>query len=171
MLPWRARMGHRTVMPMTSDVQQDKIETLTTALAQRDASLKIAQLTIDKLKLELSYLRRMQYGRSSEKLDHGGQLELMDSNMAPVPAANDPLSPDVAPTAESGKKRSAKSCLGVRELPAHLPRQTIVHSPEGGCNCAACGNGLRVIGQDVSEVLDYEPGNFLVIRHVRPKMA
>jgi transposase len=28
-----------------------------------------------------------------------------------------------------------------------------------------------VIGQDVSEVLDYEPGNFLVVRHVRPKLA
>ena len=27
---------------------------------------------------------------------------------------------------------------------------------------------MRVIGQ---EVLDYEPGNFLVIRHVRPKLA
>ena len=156
---------------MASDAQQDRIETLIGALAQRDASLKIAHLTIDKLKLELSYLRRMQYGRSSEKLDHDGQLELMDSGMAPVPAANDPATPNVTPIAEGGKKRSDKSRAGQRELPAHLPRQTIVHNPEGGCNCAACGNGLRVIGQDVSEVLDYEPGNFLVIRHVRPKLA
>jgi transposase len=156
---------------MTTDVQQDKIDTLTGALAQRDASLKIAHLTIDKLKLELSYLRRMQYGRSSEKLDHDGQLELMDSGMVPAPAANDQAAPNVPPTADSGKKRSAKSRPGTRELPAHLPRHTIVHNPEGGCNCAACGNGLRVIGQDVSEVLDYEPGNFLVIRHVRPKLA
>lgn len=156
---------------MTSDVQQARIETLTGALAQRDASLKIAHLTIDKLKLELSYLRRMQYGRSSEKLDHGGQLELMDSGMAPMPAANDPSAPNVTPIAEGGKKRSNRSRPGQRELPAHLPRQTIVHNPEGGCNCTACGNGLRVIGQDVSEVLDYEPGNFLVVRHVRPKLA
>jgi transposase len=156
---------------MASDTQQDTIDTLSITLAQRDASLKVAHLTIDKLKLELSYLRRMQYGRSSEKLDHDGQLELMDSNMAPVPAANDPAAPNVTPIAEGGKKRSAKSRAGQRELPAHLPRQTIVHNPEGGCNCAACGNGLRVIGQDVSEVLDYEPGNFLVIRHVRPKLA
>lgn len=156
---------------MTSDVQQARIETLTGALAQRDASLKIAHLTIDKLKLELSYLRRMQYGRSSEKLDHDGQLELMDSGMAPMPAANDPSAPNVTPIAEGGKKRSAKSRAGQRELPAHLPRQTIVHNPEGGCNCTACGSGLREIGQDVSEVLDYEPGNFLVIRHVRPKLA
>jgi transposase len=156
---------------MASDAQQDRIETLIGALAQREASLKIAHLTIDKLKLELSYLRRMQYGRSSEKLDHDGQLELMDSGMAPVPAANDPATPNVTPIAEGDKKRSGKPRPGQRELPAYLPRQTIVHNPEGGCNCAACGNGLRVIGQDVSEVLDYEPGNFLVIRHVRPKLA
>lgn len=144
---------------------------LTGALAQRDASLKMAHLTIDKLKLELSYLRRMQYGRSSEKLEHDGQLELMDSGMVPMPAANDPSVPDVIPIAEGGKKRSEKSRCGLRELPSHLPRQTVVHHPEGGCNCAACGSGLREIGQDVSEVLDYEPGNFLVIRHVRPKLA
>jgi transposase len=156
---------------MASDAQQDRIETLTGALAQRDAALKIAHLTIDKLKLELSYLRRMQYGRSSEKLNHDGQLELMDSGMAPVPAANDPDVPNVTPIAEGGKKRSDKSRAGQRELPAHLPRQTIVHNPEGGCKCVACGNGLRMIGQDVSEVLDYEPGNFLVVRHVRPKLA
>jgi transposase len=133
---------------MTLDEQQARIEMLTGALAQRDASLKMAHLTIDKLK-----------------------LELMDSGMAPMPAANDPSAPDVAPIAEGGKKRSEKSRPGLRELPAHLPRQTVVHNPEGGCNCAACGNGLREIGQDVSEVLDYEPGNFLVIRHVRPKLA
>ncbi len=134
---------------MASDTQQDRIETLTGALAQRDAALKTAYLTIDKLKLELSYLRRMQYGRSSEKLDHDGQLELMDSGMVPAPAANDPAAPTVPSAADSSKKRSAKSRAGSRELPAHLPRQTIVHNPEGGCNCAACGSGLRVIGQDV----------------------
>jgi transposase len=30
---------------------------------------------------------------------------------------------------------------------------------------------LREIGQDVSEVLDYEPGSFHVVRHVRPRLA
>ena len=73
----------------------------------------------------------MQYGRSSEKLDQVGQLELMDSNMAPVPAANDPATPNVTPIAEGGKKRSDKSRAGQRESPAHLPRQTIVHNSEG----------------------------------------
>lgn len=148
---------------MSADDKQARIDTLTGAL-------KIAQLTIDKLKIELSYLRRMQYGRSSEKLDHAGQMELMDGALAPVPAANDACASTVTPVA-GRKKDKSKTRPGLRDLPAHLPRQTVVHNPEGGCNCEACGNGLRVIGQDVSEILDYEPGNFLVIRHVRPKLA
>ena len=41
-------------------------------------ALKIAQLTIDKMKVELTYLRRTKYGRSSEKLEHA-QLELIAS--------------------------------------------------------------------------------------------
>ena len=47
----------------------------------------------------------------------------------------------------------------------------MVHTPQDGCTCEACGSGLREIGQDVSEVLDYEPGSFHVVRHVRPKLA
>lgn len=148
---------------MTTDAQQARIDSLT-------GELKLAHLTIDKLKIELSYLRRMQYGRSSEKLDHAGQLELMDSAPAAHPAANDDASSNVTPLARR-RNAKGKTRAGLRELPAHLPRQTVVHQPDGGCTCVACGTGLRVIGQDVSEVLDYEPGNFLVMRHVRPKLA
>ncbi|WP_371286328.1 IS66 family transposase zinc-finger binding domain-containing protein [Variovorax sp. 770b2] len=52
-----------------------------------------------------------------------------------------------------------------------MPRRTLVHSPQSDCNCEACRHGLREIGQDVSEVLDCEPGSFHVVRHVRPKLA
>ena len=37
--------------------------------------------------------------------------------------------------------------------------------------CPDCGAALRRIGEDVSEVLDYVPERFKVIRHVRPKLA
>ena len=142
-------------------------------------ALKIAQLTIDKMKVELAYLRRMKYGRSSEKLEHA-QLELMGGQVAqplvmPEPQGeageHDDLRSNVTSLQEERKKREPKLRPGLRELPAHLPRRTVVHTPQGGCNCAACGTGLREIGQDVSEVLDYEPGTFHVVRHVRPKLA
>ena len=51
-------------------------------------ALRIAQLTIDKMKVELAYLRRMKYGRSIERLEHA-QLELIGGQVA-QPAAADP---------------------------------------------------------------------------------
>lgn len=140
-------------------------------------ALKIAQLTIDKMKVELTYLRRMKYGRSSEKLEHA-QLDLVGGQvgapaMAPPPevGADDGLKSNVTSLDAERKKREPKTRPGLRDLPAHLPRRTVVHTPQGGCGCTACGGGLREIGQDVSEVLDYEPGSFHVVRHVRPKLA
>lgn len=61
----------------------------------------------------------------------------------------------------------------LRHLPEHLPRETVVHKHRHGddCTCLDSGGELRAIGQDVSEVLEYEPGSFKVIRHVRPKYA
>lgn len=37
--------------------------------------------------------------------------------------------------------------------------------------CPACGGGLRSLGEDVAEQLEYVPASFRVIRHVRPKLA
>ncbi len=142
-------------------------------------ALKIAQLTIDKMKVELAYLRRMKYGRSSEKLEHA-QLELVGGQLTQLQVLPQPpgqadgqgeLESNVISLQQERKKREPKLRPGLRELPAHLPRRTVVHTPQGRCDCAACGTGLREIGQDVSEVLDYEPGSFHVVRHVRPRLA
>jgi transposase len=48
-----------------------------------------------------------------------------------------------------------------------------VHEPadDGACTCPACGGGIAKLGEDVTKVLDYVPGRFQVIRHVRPKYA
>jgi transposase len=140
-------------------------------LQRTQESLKIALLTIDKLKLELAYLRRMKYGRSSEQLEHA-QLELVGGMM--VVPATEPTS-NVTSIELGRKKRVSKPRPDLRDLPEHLPRRTVVHTAplghDGGCDCQACGRALREIGQDVSEVLDYEPGSFHVVRHVRPRLA
>lgn len=164
-------------MAMTSADLVASNAALSGEVRRSHAALKIAQLTIDKMKVELAYLRRMKYGRSSERLDHP-QLELVGGQIAPpvvVPpadaSADDGLSSNVTSIEKARKKREFKTRPGLRDLPAHLPRRTVVHTPQGGCGCTACGGDLREIGQDVSEVLDYEPGTFHVVRHVRPKLA
>ena len=48
-----------------------------------------------------------------------------------------------------------------------------MHQPadDGACKCPDCGKGMAKLGEDITEVLDYVPGHFEVIRHVRPKYA
>lgn len=40
-----------------------------------------------------------------------------------------------------------------------------------GPACPSCGGALRRIGEDATETLDYVPGRFKVIRHVREKLS
>jgi transposase len=51
----------------------------------------------------------------------------------------------------------------------HIPRQTTEHHP-GPC-VGGCGGAETKIGDDVTEVLDYIPARFRVLRHVRPRIA
>ena len=169
-----------TIMPMTFEELLASNAALSGEVQRSQEALKIALLTIDKLKVEVAYLRRMRYGRSSEQLEHA-QLELVGGQLAQLAmtagaptlnAETDGQDKSNVTSIEQGrKKRLAKQRPGLRDLPEHLPRRTVVHTPQDGCTCQACGSGLREIGQDVSEVLDYEPGSFHVVRHVRPKLA
>ncbi len=169
------------VMAMTWDELVASNAALSSEVRRSHEALKIAQLTIEKMKVEVAYLRRMKYGRSSERLEQPQpQLELVGGQAAPVTSmsntqadvgGDEGLKSNVTSIDQERKKRQPKPRPGLRELPEHLPRRTVVHTPLGSCDCQACGAGLREIGQDVSEVLDYEPGTFHVVRHVRPKLA
>lgn len=161
---------------MDSTTLLQKIAALTQGVVQRDVELKTLRLTIEKLKIELTYLRRMRYGRSSEKMDNADlQLELLGAAltpMQPVVNADAAAGDNVSDLEDARKKRKEKSKRPtLRQLPDHLPREDVIHTDSPDCTCGACGAGLRQIGQDVSEVLEYEPGSFKVIRHVRPKFA
>lgn len=136
------------------------------ALQARDAQLQAGQQElvylrtwIDKLKLELARLRRMQFGRSSEQLSERieqlellvGELEISAVQPRPVAASTPARKPVRNP------------------LPQHLPRESVIHAPEA--TCPDCGTAMQRIGEDVSEMLEYVPARFKVIRHIRPKLS
>lgn len=162
---------------MSSDLLLQTIDILTQDVVQRDRTIQALRLTIEKLKIELTHLKRMRYGRSSEQMESAqAQLELLGEVLAPLLAVSAPTSDDgsgnVADLAAERSKRSKKSAASQQGLPAHLPREDVVHAGCAvDCQCAACGGGLEQIGQDIAEVLDYAPGSFKVIRHIRPKFA
>lgn len=174
---YRSAIFTGKVTPMSSEILLQQIDTLTQGVVQRDLELRTLRLTIEKLKIELSYLKRMRYGRASEKMDNpDSQLELLGAALAPMqPGAESGVeskNANVTDIEDARKKRKAKTTRPtLRHLPEHLPREDVIHTDSPNCTCSACGAGLRQIGQDVSEVLEYEPGSFKVIRHIRPRFA
>jgi transposase len=138
----------------------EDIEALKRMVREHRALLDARAREIESLKLLIAKLKRMQFGRSSERLSREiEQLELaLDELQSEAPVA-----PDLPALKASPAPRPP------RGLPEHLPREPRVH--QVSCNCPQCGGAMRAIGEDVSEVLDYVPGRFRVIRHVRPKMA
>ena len=146
------------------------VDALLRVIEVREAEVVLLKLMIDKLKLQLLRRVRAQFGPSSEQLD--------DPQMALIEGA--PLYELAAPK-QPAKADAANMPEVDRKLPAHLPRDLKVYRPEAStdhhdakgqaCGCTACGGRLRLIGQDVSEQVEYVPAHFKVIRHVRPKLA
>ncbi|HVT26536.1 MAG TPA: IS66 family transposase [Lacipirellulaceae bacterium] len=149
-----------------SDLPSD-VAALRNLILQRNRELTVLRGTlvhrdaqIEKLKLQIARLRRMQFGRSSEKIaEQIEQLELLVEELE-TPA----IALATSQTSESQKQHPAR-----KPLPEHLPREVVTHSP--GCICPDCGHQLRHIGEDVSETLEYVPEHWKVIRQVRPKLS
>jgi len=135
------------------------------ALEEAEARLLSRQLEIQTLKLQIAQLKRMQFGRSSEQLNEKiAQLELALEDLEAAEAS----APAAAPVPETVREKSVR-----RPLPGHLPRENVLHEPlaSEARTCPACGGTMRLLGEDVAELLEYIPDRFKVIRHIRPKLA
>src|SRR5215204_1036005 len=127
-----------------------------------------AQAEIAKLRFQLARYRRAEFGRSSEKMAREAEqlelaIEALEADQAERIAAASPIVAAAIKAATEAQKPAR------RPLPEHLPRQDVIH--RAPCTCPSCGGALRRIGEDVTETLDYVPGRFKVIRHVRAKLS
>lgn len=123
--------------------------------AQLRLQLKQTQEQVSQLKHELEQLKRLIFGAKSERFvpdNNEEQLTLFEE--APVETAPEPE----MVSAHSRKRKPVRQAL-----PEHLPREVIVIEP------AVDRFGLRKIGEEVTETLDYRPARLTVIRRVRPK--
>jgi transposase len=152
----------------------DNIAALKRIIAEMARDAVAARAEIAKLKFQLARYRRIEFGRSSEKLSREiEQLELaietLETDQAERTAA---ASPSVAAAIQAAAIQAAAveaQKPARRPLPDHLPREEIRHHAPGAC--PSCGGRLRHVGEDVTETLDYVPGRFKVIRHVREKLS
>ena len=61
---------------------------------------------------------------------------------------------------------------GRRSIPPDFPRVRVEHDvPEGQRGCRCCSNKMQRMGKVITEQLEYKPGEFYVIEHVRLKYA
>ena len=149
---------------------QSELAEATAELQAARLAVQLRTLEIEKLKFQIAKLRRMQFGRSSERVTR--QIEQLELRLEELEAGEAEAISQAAREDQPLPIRQ-KSQPKRKKLPDHLPRQEVVHEPEhdGACTCPACGGAMARLGEDVTEVLDYIPGRFRVIRHVRPKYA
>ncbi|MEK6247726.1 MAG: transposase, partial [Planctomycetales bacterium] len=132
-----------------------ELKGLVTLLA---SELKNRDLKITDLKHQLAGHNRHRFGSTSESLD---QLQLFVENDEIVVAAQtDTQEPEVSEPKNKPRRKP---------LPDHLERNEQVLTP--GDNCSRCGGGLKTLGEDVTEELEYIPGRFIVNKIIRPRMA
>jgi transposase len=135
------------------------------SLVEQHARLVSRETEIEHLRLLILKLRRMQFGRKSEKL--GTQIAQLELQLEDLEAARSESA--AAPSADAGSAPSRRKPVR-RPLPEHLAREVQTEMPPDTA-CPACGGALHKLGEDVSEILEYVPAQFKVIRQVRPKLA
>jgi transposase len=141
-------------------------------------ALAASEMRAQKFEEELRLERIRKYGKQSEKLSDL-QLQLLDLEPA---VSSDEIKSEIerGPLSESTesdnatdkKRRSRQNHPGRNELPASLERidKIITCAPEF-CTCGRCGGDTKVIGYEVSEVLDRKPAAYFVTRIMREKRA
>jgi transposase len=144
---------------------QDALATKDREIAARDAEIYAKTLYIEKLRATLALMKRARFGRSSERIE---QLELLIGDLEEEEAEQQARQGAAAdrPPSQNGERRPR----GRQPLPAHLPRERVVHEPVGACPTCG-GTMLTRLGEDEREVLEYVPSHFKVVVHVRPKMS
>src|SRR5690348_10654385 len=110
-------------------------------LKAAELSVQLRTLEIEKLKFQIAKLRRMQFGRSSERITR--QIEQLELRLEEL---------ETGEAEEISKAAAEDQPLPLRQgtrpkrnkLPDHLPRQEIVHEPEhdGACSCPVCGGDM-----------------------------
>jgi transposase len=155
-------MNHAAgVLPDLEALNPSELKAL---IVEQHEQLLSRDAEIEHLQLLLAKLRRMQFGRSSEKVDRQiAQLELRLGELEQSRAIE----------AESAKPSAAEQVVTRpvrRPLPAHLRREVQTYPPPQKA-CPDCGGKLKQLGEDVTEILEYVPERVKVIRQVRPKLA
>jgi transposase len=167
-------MSH-LALPLTDDpaVLKALIAALQAENAQISATLRAHDQLIQTLRLRIAKLKKQVFGQSSEKIAREiAQLELALEDLLVASAENSTAVRDGAPETGSFEPAEETADRPPRRRPRvadSTPRERLELDP-GSC-CPDCGGDLRVVGEDVSEMLDLIAAQLKVVQIARLKKS
>ena len=151
---------------------KEALKAMVAALVRERDDLHIENL---RLQVELDGYKKRYYGPRADRLQSSADLAQMLLNFAEEMDRKPVNQDDLPPRTEPGEElRRVKRRKGRRNLAnfENLPVTTQVHelsAAERACPC--CGIERKEIGTDESWQVEYLPGHFVRIHHVRKKYA
>jgi transposase len=165
-------ISKQQIWEQTEELLEQEKKLLSKDLAKETKyRLKLEQETyvlkgvIEELKLQLAILKSKQFGYSSEKRKQEiseleGRIEEHEISLGLQEIDSNITKP--SPKEKNKAKR--------QKLPDNLQREEVL--VEGPEKCPSCeGDEFRKLGEDISEVLEYVPASFKVIRYVRQRLV
>jgi transposase len=155
-------------LPDDASLPKDTVLSLVNEIQEKHNEIEVKyQEKIHYLEEQLRLFKNELFGRSSEKRHepHADQRPLFEGDNEDV-AGEDPATDDtIVIGSHSRKKRGRKA------LPKDLPRIDIIHDLSEEQKQCGCGQLKSLIGEEISEKLDYIPARLQVERHIRLKYA
>jgi transposase len=139
--------------------------------ARMSATLRAHDQLIRTLRLRIAALKKKVFGKSSEKVEREiEQLELAleDMLVAAAESAVEPMDEDAPepPAPDATPERTPRRRPRVSDA---APRERRELDPGG--RCPDCGGELRLVGEDVSEILDMVAAQLKVLQVARLKKS
>jgi len=143
--------------------------------AKLTTTLRAHDLIVQALRLQIARLRKQAFGKSSEKIEREiEQLELALEDVLVSVAQQGLATSDQNDSEAQAAIASAHTSPGPRpsrrpRVSADTPRER--HELDPGDTCPDCGGDLRLVGEDVSEILEMITAKLKVIEVARPKKS
>lgn len=143
--------------------QQKRIEFLEAELKTTKQALEQAAQTCNQLQRQVKELLRYRFGSRRERYVGSGQLNLFSPEDEELPVVHE--EPNNVIEIGAYKRR------GGRKITKNLPRREVIIPVSPEERRCSCGKEKRIIGYDISEIINYIPAIYEIIIEKREKVA
>ena len=123
---------------------------------------KTLEILVEALKVRIAKLNKQKYGVSSEKLQREiEQLQLTLEDVEIAQAAGDTSDEDESESTPVVSRPAQQRRRGKPRVSPDAPREQVVLDP--GEACPSCGGRLELVGEDLSQILEYVAAKLKVV--------